>query len=157
MSETDITEVLKKIPYPVSVVTVGTGGAENGLAISWMSQVSFDPPLIMFAIDKNHYSNLPLGSKGFVVNLLKSDQNNVAGHFAGQSMEGENKIDKFPTRPAGSGSPILTEALAFLDCEVEKTIEVGDHTLYIGKIVDAGVLNDGQPLTSASGMRYKKS
>ena len=86
MSEADIAKVLKKIPYPVSVVTVGTGGAENGLTISWMSQVSFDPPLIMFAIDKNHYSNLPLGSQSFVVNLLKSDQSHIAGHYAGQSM-----------------------------------------------------------------------
>ena len=157
MSNADIATVLKKIPYPVSVVTLGTGGAENGLTISWLSQVSFDPPMVMFAMDKNHYSNLPMGSKSFVVNLLKSNQNSIAGHFARQSMEGENKIDKFPTRPAESGSPILTEALAFLDCEVEKSIEVGDHVLYIGKVIEAGLLNDGQPLTSVSGMHYQKS
>lgn len=157
MSESDIAAVLKKIPYPVSVVSVGTGGAENGLTISWLSQVSFNPPMIMFAMDKNHYSNLPIGSKSFVVNLLKSNQNHIAGHFARQSMQGENKIEEFPTREAASGSPILTDALAFLDCEMEKSIEIGDHILYIGKVIDAGVLNDGQPLTSASGMHYQKS
>jgi flavin reductase (DIM6/NTAB) family NADH-FMN oxidoreductase RutF len=157
MSDTDIAAVLKKIPYPVSVVTLGAGGAENGLTISWLSQVSFDPPMIMFAMDKNHYSNLPIGSKSFVVNLLKSNQNRIAGHFARQSMEGESKIEEFPTREAASGSPILTEALAFLDCELEKSIEIGDHILYIGKVIDAGILNEGQSLTSASGILYQKS
>ena len=157
MSAADIVNVLKKIPYPVTVVTVGTGGAENGLTVSWISQVSFDPPMILFSIDKNHYSNLPLsGSGSFVVNLLKTDQKPMAGHCAAQSMQGEDKIDKYPTREAENGGLILSDALGYLDCEVVNTVEAGSHTLVIGKVTDAGILNDDEPLTTASGMRYNK-
>jgi flavin reductase (DIM6/NTAB) family NADH-FMN oxidoreductase RutF len=152
-----VTKALSLIPYPVSVVTVGLGGAENGLTVSWLSQVSFDPPLVMIAVDRLHYSVKPLqASKVLVVNLLEKGQAKLAGHFAKQSMEGESKLAGFPTREAKSGGAILEVALAWLDCELVQEIPAGDHLLFIGKVIDAGVRGEGEPMTSAAGMRYKK-
>ncbi len=156
MSEQKFSDVLAKIPYSVSVVTVGVGGVENGLTVSWFSQVSFEPPMLMFSIAKTHYStDLLKDHASFVLNLLSVDQKDVAAHFAKQSMLGEDKIDKFPTKPAKSDVPILADALAYFDCEVRELVEAGDHLLVLAEIADAGVLNAGDTLTSDSGMRYR--
>ena len=156
MSDKKFSDVLAKIPYSVSVVTVGVGGVENGLAVSWFSQVSFEPPMLMFSIAKTHYStDLLKDHPNFVLNLLSADQKDVAAHFAKQSMLGEDKIDKFPTKLAASDVPILTDALAYFDCQVREMVEAGDHLLVLAEISDAGLLKQGQTLTSDSGMRYR--
>ena len=83
MGEKVFAKELSKIPYSVCVVTVGLGGTENGLTVSWITQVSFDPPMILFAIDKKHYSTeLVEDVPSFVVNVLRDDQIPVAGHFS---------------------------------------------------------------------------
>ncbi len=157
MSNANFQEVLSRIPYSVSIVTVGVGGVENGLAISWLSQVSFDPPMIMFAIDKGHYSkDLLEDNPVFVVNLLAEGQLRIASHFARQSMVGDDKLDRYAWHPAASGCAILDEALAYYDCEVVATHEAGDHLIVVGEVKDAGILNDATPLTSLHGIRYAR-
>ncbi len=158
MSKPDFSDVLAKIPYGVSVVTMGRGGVkvENGLTISWMSQVSFDPPLLMVAVDKLHYSlDLLRSTKNFCVNLLGEDQTALAGRFAKQATTAEDKLADVAQRTADSGAAILTDAVAYLDCEVTSMVEAGDHMLVIGRIEDAGLLRDRAVLTSASGLRYR--
>ena len=154
---TDCKEALCKIHYGVNVVTLGLGGVENGLTVSWLTQVSHEPPMVAFSIAKTHYSRGVLDDNPvFVVNILKHDQMDVATHFAKASVEGEDKIDKFPTRPAANEAPILTDSLACLECEVDQRVEVGNHLLVIGKVTGGEILNDAEPLTSESGMRYRK-
>jgi flavin reductase (DIM6/NTAB) family NADH-FMN oxidoreductase RutF len=159
MSTNDFSDVLAKIPYGVSVVTMGRGGApvENGLTISWLSQVSFDPPLLMVAVDKLHYSvDLLRSTKNFCVNLLGENQGALAGRFARQATTGDDKLAEVAQRPADSGAAILTDAVAYFDCEVTSMVEAGDHMMVIGRIEDAAVLRAGAPLTSAAGLRYRK-
>jgi flavin reductase (DIM6/NTAB) family NADH-FMN oxidoreductase RutF len=158
MSKNDFSAVLAKIPYGVSIVTMGRGGAavENGLTVSWMSQASFDPPMLMIAVDKLHYSvDLLASTKNFCVNLLGDDQMALAARFAKQSTTAEAKLDGVAQRPAYSGAAILTDAVAYFDCEVTSMVEAGDHFVVIGKIEDAAVLKDRAPLTSATGLRYR--
>jgi flavin reductase (DIM6/NTAB) family NADH-FMN oxidoreductase RutF len=159
MSTSDFSDVLAKIPYGVSVVTMGRGGAqvENGLTISWLSQVSFDPPMVMVAVDKLHYSvDLLRSTKNFCVNLLGEDQLPLAGRFAKQATTAQDKLADVAQRPADSGAAILTDAVAYLDCEVASMVEAGDHMLVIGRVEDAGILRDRPVLTSASGLRYRR-
>jgi flavin reductase (DIM6/NTAB) family NADH-FMN oxidoreductase RutF len=159
MNTSDFSDVLAKIPYGVSVVTLGRGGAkvENGLTISWMSQVSFHPPMLMIAVDKLHYSvDLLRSTKNFCVNLLGADQAALAGRFAKQAAIGNDKLADLAQRIAESGAAILTDSVAYFDCEVTSMTEVGDHLVVIGQIEDAAVLSDRAPLTSASGLRYRK-
>ena len=157
MSKEAFAQVLQKFPLPVSVVTVGRGGAENGLTVSWICPVSFDPPQIMFAADRLHYSvDFLRSTKNFAVNLLREGQQRYAGHFARQTMAHEDKLRTVPTREAASGAAILTEALSYLDCEVTAIHEAGDHVIVVGKVLEAGVLNDGEALTTAAGLRYQK-
>ena len=157
MSSDKIKQALESIPYGVSVVTVGQGGVENGLTVSWFSQVSFHPPMIMIAVDSKHYSVEFLHStKNFTLNLLGQDQKSMAAHFAKASDTQSGKLDGHSTREAESGGTILTEALAYIDCELHSSHQVGSHTMFVGKVVAAERLNDGLPLTTASGLRYRK-
>ena len=157
MSNSDFDKVLRTFPTGISVVTVGRGGVENGLTVSWASPVSFDPPLFMIAVNRNHYSTEFLDStKNFVINVLKKDQTGLAGHFAKPSFSDRDKLSGVATREAPSGAAILTDALAYFDCEVIDSHNYGDHTIYIGRVIDAGILGEGDPLTTLEGMRYVK-
>jgi flavin reductase (DIM6/NTAB) family NADH-FMN oxidoreductase RutF len=112
--------------------------------------------MVVFALDKKHYSEELLRStKTFVVNVLGQGQEKLAGHFARQAMAGEDKLDATPTREANGGARILTEAIAWLDCEVEAIHPVGDHLLVVGRVHDGAVQSEGLGLSSASGIRYR--
>ena len=157
MSDAQFADVLSKIPYAVSVVTVGFGSTSNGLTVSWLSQVSFDPPMIMFAIDKLHFSTELIDDMpSFVVNLLGDDQAEVAGHFAKQSMSDEAKLDVYETKETDSGLVILSDALAYYVCDVVAKHETGGHLIIVGEVTEAAIQREGKPLTTDSGLRYKK-
>ncbi|WP_242360305.1 MULTISPECIES: flavin reductase family protein [Anaeromyxobacter] len=151
-------EVLKRFPLPVSVVTVGRGGAENALSVSWACPVSFDPPHVLIAVDRQHYSiDFLVSTKNFAVNILKADQRRMAGHFARQSFTGEDKLDAVRTHEGVTGAALFDDALAWLDCELVRTLEVGDHLLCIGRVVDARVLAEGPALLTTDGVQYGKA
>ena len=160
MSKESFAQVMQRFQLPVVVVTVGRGGAENALTISWITPVSFDPPQIMFAADRHHYSvDFLKSTRNFAVNVLRGGQQRLAAQFARQAMAGEDKLAVAATREGVTGAAILTDALSYLDCEVVALHEAGDHVLVVGKVVDSGIMNDGEPLTTAAsaGLRYQKS
>ncbi|HTP49756.1 MAG TPA: flavin reductase family protein [Anaeromyxobacteraceae bacterium] len=151
-------DVLRKFPLAVSVVTVGRGGADNALTVSWAAPVAFDPPHFMIAVDARHYSvDFLKSTKNFAVNVLREGQERLAGYFARQSMTSEEKLEAVPTRDGATGAAILAEALAYFDCEIVAIGEVGDHLMVVGKVVDAAVLNDGRAMQTSAGLRYQKS
>jgi flavin reductase (DIM6/NTAB) family NADH-FMN oxidoreductase RutF len=150
-------EALRRYPMAVSVVTVGRGGAHNGLTVSWATPAAFDPPMFLFAVDRLHYSvDFLKSTRNFAVNVLREGQERVAGQFARQSMTGEQKLDGVATREGTTGAAILNDALAWFDCEVTAIHEAGDHLVVFGKVVDAGLGADGKPMVSTAGLRYQK-
>lgn len=157
MSQTSFETVLKKFPLGVSVVTVGRGGVENGLTVSWASPVAFEPLHIMIAVDKAHFSlDLIKSTQNFTLNVLKRGQEKLAGHFASQAFSDQPKLDAVATRQAPTGGAILTDALAYFDCEVVGLHPYGGHEIVVGKVIAAEVLSEGEPLTANDGPRYLK-
>lgn len=157
MALADVRSALESLTYPVTVVSVGRGGVENALTVSWIAQASFDPPMVMFSVDQRHYSEELLRStKNCVVNVLGEDQVKLAGQFAHQAMSGEDKFAGVATRESDTGGRILAEALAWLDCEVASLHPAGDHVVVIARVLDGGVQRPGTALTTASGIRYRK-
>jgi flavin reductase (DIM6/NTAB) family NADH-FMN oxidoreductase RutF len=151
-------EVLRKVPLVVSVVTVGRGGAENGLTVSWAAPVSFDPPQFMIAVDRHHYSvDFLQSTRNFAINILRADQQKLAGQFAKQSMAHEDKLAGVRTREGETGAAILADSLAYFDCELAAIHETGDHLLIVGTVVAAEVLNEGEALSTTAGLRYLKA
>jgi flavin reductase (DIM6/NTAB) family NADH-FMN oxidoreductase RutF len=158
MDPSSFAEVLRRFPVAVSVVTVGRGGAENALTVSWATPASFDPPMFLVAVDRLHYSvDFVKSTRNFAVNVLGEGQERLAGQFARQSMQGEDKLAGVSTREGATGSPILLDAVAYFDCELAFFVEAGDHYLLVGRVVDAGALRDGKPLLGGAALRYVKA
>jgi flavin reductase (DIM6/NTAB) family NADH-FMN oxidoreductase RutF len=85
-----------------------------------------------------------LAARTFAINIIRAGAENEAlcRSFAARA---DDKFAGVPHRLGSTGAPILDAALASLECELERTYEGGDHTIFIGRVVDA-VLGEGEPL-----------
>lgn len=128
----------------VTVVTAMDGGQPVGLAANSFTSVSLDPPLVLFCAGTSS-STWPRieASARFAVNVLADDQEEISRVFAAK---GADRFEGVGYREGATGSPILDDALAYLDCTIEATHEAGDHVLVIGRVVDLAVQRDRAPL-----------
>jgi len=138
---------LGRIPSGLFIVTLGRGGVESGMLASWVQQCSFKPPLISLAVNPARplASLLTKGTR-FTVNILESSQTDMIAHFGkGFAPQDDAFRGVDVRRDAGSG-PVLTEALAYLDCQVTERYRAGDHDLFLGEVLAGAVLDEGQPM-----------
>ena len=140
--------VFSSLVQGVYVVTTRLGDRVNGMTAAWVSQLSFSPLLVMVSIAPPRYSHDLIKESGvFAINVLTSEQVDLGKRFGYKS---GRKVDKF----AGldyltgvTGAPILPQAYAFLELKLVDTFPAGDHTLFIGEVLDAKVLHpQAQPL-----------
>jgi flavin reductase (DIM6/NTAB) family NADH-FMN oxidoreductase RutF len=118
------------------------------MTASSFTSVSLDPPLVLFCADKRARSGTMVGPAGvFAVNILEENQREFSDLFAGKGTD-EQRADKLAAigEKSVTGAPILPGALAWLDCRVDRSIDAGDHIIYIGLVVAAGVRDGAQPL-----------
>lgn len=139
--------------HGVYVVTTRLGDRINGMTASWVSQVSLNPLLVMVSIAPPRFSHDLIKESGiFAINVLTSAQMDLGKRFGYKS---GRKVDKFAGLDyltAATGAPILPEAYAYLDLKLVATYPAGDHTLFVGEVVEAKVLKpQEQPLV------FKKS
>ncbi len=128
----------------VAVVTSMHDDKPVGLAVTSFTSVSLDPPLVLFCADKGSRSWPKIEESGrYCVNLLRHHQEHVSNTFAGKD---QDKFAEIDWSPSEQGSPVLSEALGWIDCTLFDVVEVGDHFLAIGRVVDAYHDEDGHPL-----------
>jgi len=141
--------VLRQIPYALYVI-VGSGKDDsdhNALVVSWLTQCSFDPPLLMIALRKGSRSyDLMRRGKAFSVNLIDKSERRLARELVKPAQRVGNKLEKFANTEGDTGVPILRRAFAYLECKVREIREPGDHALVIGEVVKAGQHNTGEQL-----------
>lgn len=114
---------------------------------SWVSQVSFNPPLVMVVVRKNRYSHKMVKETGvFALNVLGKGNSGLVSKFKAPSPEEKFKGIRWETKT--TGAPIIGETIAYMDCKLVDSIDTGDHTIFVGEIVDADTLRDGIPMTS---------
>ncbi|HEY0756033.1 MAG TPA: flavin reductase family protein [Ktedonobacteraceae bacterium] len=156
-------QVLRTFTYGLYVISCKNEDEVNAFTANWLSQVSFEPPLIVVSIE-NKTKSLPmiLRSRAFVVNVLRSDDQDeqkpnraLAGALGKSALKVDDKLANIEYTPGPGGAPILDAALAWVSCEVRHTIEAGDSTLVVGEVVDLAMLGTGQPLTmNEAGFRH---
>jgi flavin reductase (DIM6/NTAB) family NADH-FMN oxidoreductase RutF len=136
---------LGQYPTGVSVVTaVDDDGEPLGMVVGSFSSVSLDPPLVSFMpmlSSKTWAALRPLGR--FCVNILAEDQEGLCRAFSAKSGD---KYADVAWRPGPTGSPILADAVAWIDCEVETILPAGDHEIVVGRVLDLEVENPRLPL-----------
>jgi flavin reductase (DIM6/NTAB) family NADH-FMN oxidoreductase RutF len=157
-----IVEALESMPYGLYII--GSHGSDNinGMMADWAMQVSFNPRLVAVSLERNSTTLRNLRESGFfTVNMLGAEQRSVAvkfcqprqaskvvGRSEGASAVVYDKMDGVPyQRGALTDCPILDAGLAYLECQVDQLVDVGDHTLAVGRVLDGAVLREGEPLT----------
>lgn len=144
-----INKVTWMIPNALVLVGSASGDEWNGMTASWVTQLSMEPVLIGVSIDNKALTHRLIDEGGsFTVNLWDSDDTRPFVKFSKPADREGNTLNGRPVEPSGSGAPVFTEAIAWLDCEVRQSIDLGTHTLFIGEVTDARV-NDEETRAAA--------
>ena len=126
---------LRMLPHPVFLVGCALDGNYHVFVGTWLTQVSFKPPLVAFACRKETGSHEMIRKSGiFSINILDSSQAEVAKQFLkGATFQG-GKVNGHEFTTNGHGAPLLKDAAAVLECRVVQETEGGDHRVFIGEI-----------------------
>jgi flavin reductase (DIM6/NTAB) family NADH-FMN oxidoreductase RutF len=140
--------VTKAITHGVYIVTTRTKGKVNGMTAAWISQVSMNPVLLMVSIAPARYTHGMIKESGyFAINVLSDGQEGLAQSFGFRSGRKHDKFQNIPYFDAPNGSPVLKDAMAFIECKLINDFSAGDHSLFIGHVVEAKLLqSDQEPL-----------
>jgi flavin reductase (DIM6/NTAB) family NADH-FMN oxidoreductase RutF len=140
-------EALGHMTYGIYVLTSFYKETINGMIASWVSQVSYDPLLIMVAVHPNRYSHTLIANSGcFALHVLTADQSNLLGRFKGPDPNA--KFSSIQWQPGRTGCPILEDCMAYFECRVTAEYTPGNHTLFLGEVLEAQVIGKGNILSS---------
>ena len=164
MSEDEIARVMDQMPYGLYIIGSAKGGEVNAMMADWVMQVSFRPRLVAVSFENDAHSLENIRDTGaFTVNLLAQDRDSmelarafaqpyygakVLGRPEAEAEKVYHKLEGIAYSTTGRGCPILDAALAWLECQAEQFLPIGDHTLVIGRVVDGRVEREGEPMTS---------
>ena len=140
-SSDDFRNAMRRLTGGVSVITAGIGWDISGMTVTSVSSLSVDPPALIVSINREA-SSWPLVRRyGFFgVSILTSDQIDIAERFTGKDgLKGAERFAGAHWTTRVSGVPLLTDALAAIDCEVEDVVERHSHAIVIGRVLDVAV------------------
>jgi flavin reductase (DIM6/NTAB) family NADH-FMN oxidoreductase RutF len=145
--------VLGRLPTGVVIVTGAAGEQQFGLVCGSFMSVSLEPPLVAVCPAKTSSSWPAIEETGsFCANVLNEDQEALARQF---SISGADKFAGVPWRPApATGSPLLDDVAAWIDCRIHKRIEAGDHWLVLGEVLDLSVHRESGALVFHGGTYF---
>ena len=137
----DFRSAMRQLTGGVSVITAGRGREISGMTVTSVSSLSADPPSLIVSINREA-SSWPLVKRyGFFgVNILTADQVDIAERFTGKGgLKGADRFIGVQWTTGPSGVPLLANALAAIDCEVEDVVERHSHAIVIGRVLDVTV------------------
>jgi flavin reductase (DIM6/NTAB) family NADH-FMN oxidoreductase RutF len=131
-------DVMSRFASGVTVVTTLCDGVPHGLTVSAFSSVSLTPPRVLICLG-NDTDTKPLidRSRCFAVHILGRDHVELGPRFAKLVPGLDDPFTNLSYRTEQTGAPILDPCIAWLDCRVESTFQTGDHTIYVGDVLDA--------------------
>jgi flavin reductase (DIM6/NTAB) family NADH-FMN oxidoreductase RutF len=137
-SPDEFRSAMRHLAGGVSVITAGRGKDISGMTVTSVSSLSVDPPTLIVSVNRESSSWPLLRRYGFFgVNILTADQVDIAERFAGKDgLKGVVRFDGAQWFTRASGVPLLTGALAAIDCEVEDVVERHSHVIVIGRVLD---------------------
>jgi flavin reductase (DIM6/NTAB) family NADH-FMN oxidoreductase RutF len=145
--KTEWLQALGTMTYGVYVLTTVSDDRINGMVASWVSQVSYEPPLIAVAVHPNRFSHRLIEEGGlFTLHILGKDQKKLAARFMGS--DPDLKFAGIDWQPGQTGCPVLKACAAYFECRLTTHIQPGNHTVFIGEVVAAQKLADVGPLTT---------
>ncbi|MFO7963388.1 MAG: flavin reductase family protein [Desulfobacterales bacterium] len=136
-----------RMTYGIYALTAAYEDVINAMIASWVSQVSHDPYLIMVGIHPNRFSHHLIENSGrFALHVMAEHQIDLMRQF--KLRDPNAKFSGLDWTPGKTGCPILADCICFMECEVTQRLMPGNHTLFIGNVVNAGVNADKTPLST---------
>ncbi len=147
------TVAMRKLLTGVTIVTAKVDEKVNGFTVAWITPVSHDPPLVGVAVHPKRYTlELIRKSGSFCVNILKEGEEGIelARHFGLKSGRNLDKFEGHLWAEGHTGSPVMKDAVAYLDCKFYSSCDAGDHIMVFGEVVDHGKRGDDDLLVYRS-------
>ncbi len=151
-------QLLRDLPYGLfAACTKGPGGEDHIFLLSWVTQASFEPPLLACCVhtDSRAHDHLAEAGRPITINLLGDDQGELARtvlegpEFAGGEVAGS------PYKQAANGCGLLVDALGAIEARVVSVTEGGDHDVLLVEVEEVHRFREGDLLThESSGMNY---
>ena len=147
MNEESKKKILRQIPYGLYVIGLKDGDSHHAFTGSWLSQCSMKPPRIMLGVRSGTHS-LELIKKGkfFSINFLPKSEKKILEQFFKPTPADGNRFGEVTYSLKKTGTPVLDKAVCYLECEVKDAHDVGDHSIVIGEVVEAEILQNDPPL-----------
>ncbi|NQY55279.1 MAG: flavin reductase [Ilumatobacteraceae bacterium] len=156
LSDELLNKLTWKIPNALALVGSAHDGERNAMTTSWITQLSMEPVLIGIGVDNTAVTHRLISESGaFSINLWSSDDTRPFVKFSKPAVDDGATLNGRTVGSAITGAPIFEEAIAWMDCEVRKEMELGTHTLFVGEIVDAGINDDDARAAAMSDTRMK--
>ena len=151
-SKDDFRRTIGRFATGVTIITTRHGRHLHGMTANAVASVSLDPLLVLVCVDKTADTHEILLKAGvFAVNILSINQQEISQKFANKNAEWTHGMEGVGYRAGATGSPIIEGCIAYLDCRTVTEHHGGDHTIFIGEVVEAAELSDGEPLLFYSG------
>lgn len=148
MIKLESVDVYKKImgSYPTGIAIITTFDEENnpiGLTVNSFASVSLDPLLVLWSLDKkSSHLDAFKKAKGFAVHILAVEQGDLCWAFAGKN---EDRFADANWTRSDNDLPVIADTLGVMECQTFKSIEAGDHVIFIGQIIEIEK-HDKEPL-----------
>lgn len=156
MDDVIVNKVTWKIPNALALVGSRSGEEWNAMTASWVTQLSMEPVLVGVAVDNSAVTHRLIREGGsFTVNLWSAEDTRPFVKFSKPATKSDMTLNERPIREGVTGAPIFEEAIAWMECEVRSSHDFGTHTLFVGEIVDAAVLDEAQRAAAVSDTSMK--
>jgi flavin reductase (DIM6/NTAB) family NADH-FMN oxidoreductase RutF len=148
--------VLRLFTYGLYVVTSRHGERQDAFTANWLTQISFEPPLLALSIENDAVSlELIRASGAFAVCVLEAGRRELAGALGRSLRRSPDKLDGLAWLATAGGAakdeallpPVLADSLGYVRCAMQSETPAGDSTLLVARVVDAVLLRAGEPLT----------
>lgn len=151
-----VNKVTWRIPNALALVGSRSGDRRNAMTTSWITQLSMDPVLVGVGVDNEAVTHRLIAEGGaFTVNLWDATDTKVFVKFSKPATDDGATLNGRPVRAATTGAPVFEEALAWIDCALRHTLDLGTHTLFVGEVVDAALRDPEARPASMSDTRMK--
>lgn len=139
---------LRLFTYGIYFLGCRKGETLNAMIASWVMQVSFEPRRVAVGVKKDRFSHDLIREGGvFSLCVLRKNQRTQMDLLKGQKRVDENTIEGMPYEVRKTGAPVLRDCAGFVECRLVHSVDAGDHTIFIGEVVNEEV-HGGDPLTA---------
>lgn len=138
----------RNLSYGVYIISTWDDKRPTGCTANSAMQITSDPATIAISINHDNYTNKCINKTGkFAISILsKTSDSSIIGTFGFQTGKDVNKFDLIKSE-IKKDMPIIAEGCAYIICEVINKMETHSHTVFLGKVLDADILSDGEPMT----------